>query len=268
MKSEPKISELEARQVAFVSFVGNYMGNAQVFKDLFDKLVGWAGPKGLIGPKTMFLSSYQDDPNTTPPEELRLELCMTIPSALEVSGEIQKKILPGGSYVVMHAELEKPEEYGPAWTEVVRWIEKNGYQIDMSRPSYEIYLNNPQEHPEHHHIIDICMSVKAPMIKNCAACTMPLAKAEDIGATIGAENFCIHCTNPDGSVKTCEEIFQGGVEFFLSTFPDLSKDLAERITRKNMKQLPYWQKDECVCLQGDVATEAEFQEVMKKLKGI
>jgi AraC family transcriptional regulator len=154
----PKLKELKERQVAFVSFKGNYMGNTQVFQDLFHKLCGWAGPKGLLTPETVILSSYQDDPNTTPPDELTLELCMSISDGVQVEGDIKKKVLSGGKYVVMHAELTGPEEYGQAWNTVVEWMLKNGYEIDMSRPSYEIYLNNPEEHPEKLHIIDICMS--------------------------------------------------------------------------------------------------------------
>jgi AraC family transcriptional regulator len=69
----PKIEELTERTVAFVSYTGNYMGNPQIFKDLFNKLCGWAGPKGLISPKSVFLSSYQDDPKITPPDELKLD---------------------------------------------------------------------------------------------------------------------------------------------------------------------------------------------------
>jgi AraC family transcriptional regulator len=30
----------------------------------------------------------------------------------------------------------------------------------MTRPSYELYLNNPDEHPEKHNIVEICLSVK------------------------------------------------------------------------------------------------------------
>ena len=162
MKNEtPKIETQPEREVAFVSYTGNYLGNPQIFADLFDKLCGWAGPKGLITPKSIFLSSYQDDPENTPPDELKLDLCITIPGGTEVDGEIQKKILPSGKYVVMHTELVGFEEYRPAWNAVVEWVEKNNYEIDMSRPSYEIYLNNPEEHPEKHHIIDICMSVQA-----------------------------------------------------------------------------------------------------------
>ena len=161
MKREnPMVTELAEKEVAFVSFTGNYIGNAQVFGDLFHKLGGWAGPKGLIGPETVFLSAYQDDPETTPPDELKLECCMSIPAGTEVEGDIQKKVLPGGKYAVMHAELDGPEEYGSAWNALVDWMKENGQEVDMSRPSYEIYLNNPEEHPEKHHIIEVCMSVK------------------------------------------------------------------------------------------------------------
>jgi AraC family transcriptional regulator len=161
MKNEqPVIQELSEREVAFVSFTGNYCGNTQVFKDLFGKLCGWAGPKGLISQDTVFLSAYQDDPNVTPLDELKLEVCMSIPGGTEVEGGIQKKVLPGGKYGVMHVELTGPEEYGDAWNSVVEWVKQNDHEIDMTRPSYEIYFNNPEEHPEKHHILNICMSVK------------------------------------------------------------------------------------------------------------
>ncbi|MCI5211147.1 MAG: transcriptional regulator, partial [Candidatus Electrothrix sp. ATG2] len=46
MKNEqPKIEELPERTVAFVSYTGNYMGNPQVFMELFGKICGWAGAK-------------------------------------------------------------------------------------------------------------------------------------------------------------------------------------------------------------------------------
>lgn len=85
---------------------------------------------------------------------------MSIPEDTEVEdNELQKKVLPGGTYAVMQAELTGPEEYGPAWNGLVEWAEKANYGVDMSRPSYEIYLNEPEEHPEKHHILDLCLSV-------------------------------------------------------------------------------------------------------------
>ena len=85
---------------------------------------------------------------------------MSVPQDTETDGKIQKKALPGGQYAVMHSELNGPEEYETVWNSLSDWADKNNYEMDMSRPSYEIYLNNPEEHPEKHHIIDICLSVK------------------------------------------------------------------------------------------------------------
>jgi len=157
---QPEIQELSERVAACVSFTGNYIGNTEIFADLFGKLYEWAGPKGLLTSETLFISSYPDDPKSTPPDELQLDACMTIPEDTVVEGDIQKKVLPGGKYVVMHCELTGPQEYGSAWEKIVEWAEKNGNEIDISRPSYEIYLNNPEEHPQKHHILDICLSVR------------------------------------------------------------------------------------------------------------
>jgi AraC family transcriptional regulator len=106
------------------------------------------------------MSSYQDDPSITPLDELKLELCMSISDGSEVDGDIQKQVLPVGKYVVMDTELDESQEYGPAWNTAFHWMEKNNCEADMSRSSYPICSHNPEEHPEKHHILDICMSVK------------------------------------------------------------------------------------------------------------
>lgn len=157
---EPEINELKERTVAFVSFKGNFQANKEVFEGLFGKLCGWAGPKGLLGPGVVMLSSYPDDPKSVSPEEMTVDVCMEIADDVTVDGEVKKKVLPGGKYAVMQVELESPEEYGVAWEKIVKWAGENNYEIDASRPSYEIYLNDPKAHPENHHILNMCMSVK------------------------------------------------------------------------------------------------------------
>lgn len=160
MNISPQIQNLDERHVAYVSYTGNYSGNAEIFGMLFSKLCGWAAPKGLLNDDAVMLSSYQDDHEVTPLDELSVDVCITAPEDIEISGEIGKKTLPGGQYVVTSVELTGPQEYGPAWQEVAKWVKENGYKIDMSRPSYEIYKNDPTKHPQGHHILDICASVK------------------------------------------------------------------------------------------------------------
>lgn len=93
---------------------------------------------------------------------------------------------------------------------------------------------------------------------------MPLEKVEDYAGGDEHSNFCQYCADADGNVKSCEEIFEGGVQFFMSQIGD-DRGLAERITRRNMRLQPYWQGREYPALQGDIATDEEFEEVLRKL---
>jgi hypothetical protein len=77
---------------------------------------------------------------------------------------------------------------------------------------------------------------------------------------------CIHCAMPDGTVKSCEDVFEGGVQFFLGAIPGTDRALAERLTRKNMNGLPHWQKNKGACLEGDQASDEEFGQAMAKLQ--
>ena len=94
---------------------------------------------------------------------------------------------------------------------------------------------------------------------------MPLMKKEDFANGDESSQFCSHCVNEDGSVKSCDEIFSAGVKFFMGV-AQLDKELAERITRKDMSELPHWQDKNCEILEGEKATDEEFQEVLKKLE--
>ena len=160
MEVNPNVGELSERNVAYVSYTGDYRSNTKVFEELFGKLGAWAGPKGLMGPDTIMMSVYQDDPETTPPEELTVDVAMTVADDVEVEGEVKKKTLPGGKYVIAVTELEGAEQYGQAWENVMKWMDENNHELDMSRPSYEVYKNDPKQHPEGHHLLDICVPIK------------------------------------------------------------------------------------------------------------
>ncbi|NTV40746.1 MAG: AraC family transcriptional regulator [Candidatus Moranbacteria bacterium] len=102
------------------------------------------------------------------------------------------------------------------------------------------------------------------MQKYCQACGMPLEKKEDFAGGDENSDFCLYCAGEDGNVKSCEEIFEGGVQYFMSQIGN-DRQLAEKITRKNMSRLPHWQGKDCEILKGEMATDEEFAEVMKKL---
>jgi hypothetical protein len=102
------------------------------------------------------------------------------------------------------------------------------------------------------------------MEKFCEACGMPLTKKEDFAGGDENSNFCLYCVNANGEVKSCAEIFEGGVQYFLGQIGG-DRERAEKIVRKNMNQLAHWKGKDCEILQGEMATDEEFAEVLQKL---
>jgi len=160
MNISPVITQLEDMPAACVSFTGDYRGKPQVFAKVFGQLLEEVSKQDLLQVDSVMLSAYNDDPSTTPPEELSFDACVVTAKAVQTSDRIQAKTLPGGTYAVASIELSGPEEYGVAWKAMVDWIEASEYEWTAERPWYEIYKNKPEEHPEGHHILDMCAAVK------------------------------------------------------------------------------------------------------------
>ena len=116
--------------------------------------------RGLLHfPETKFITIYHDNPDITDETKLRTDVCLTVPAYTQVDGEIGKAKIPAGKYAVAHFEIT-PDQYQDAWNAVYGgWLPESGYQPDDG-PCYELYLNNPKEHPEGKHIVDICVLVK------------------------------------------------------------------------------------------------------------
>lgn len=103
-------------------------------------------------------------------------------------------------------------------------------------------------------------------MKTCITCGMPLEgdHAGDIGFE-SPDGLVCKFDSVDGQIKPAEDIFEGGVQFFLTSVADNDRALAERITRTNMKALAYWQAHPFDLLNGDMASEEEFGAAMAKL---
>lgn len=161
-KKEIKVEtkNIEAMTVAYIRHVGGYAGNETLFKELYAKLFKWAGPRGLVNfPETKSISIYHDNPEITEEDKLRVSVCLTVPDDTEVDGKIGKMSIPGGNYAIGHFEINS-DEYGEAWNFLCgEWMSNSGYEPD-DRPCFEIMLNDPAQHPEGKHIVDIYEPVK------------------------------------------------------------------------------------------------------------
>ena len=103
-------------------------------------------------------------------------------------------------------------------------------------------------------------------MRSCITCGMPLEDnhAGDIGLQI-PEGYVCKFDSVDGCVKDGRDIFLGGVSFFMTQATGGDRKLAERLARRNMGSLPYWQAHPFPELVGPVATDEEFQVAMSKL---
>lgn len=76
--------------------------------------------------------------------------------------------------------------------------------------------------------------------KTCESCGMPM---EDVGLHGGGDinnPYCVHCTTPEGKLKSREEIREGMINFYISQ--KRSKEEAERIVDETMEKMSAWKK--------------------------
>jgi uncharacterized glyoxalase superfamily protein PhnB len=76
-------------------------------------------------------------------------------------------------------------------------------------------------------------------VKACMSCGMPMTRPEDFGGGNPQNLYCVHCSKPDGSLKSREEVFQGMVNFMM-TSQKLDKETAESAAKERMSNMPAW----------------------------
>jgi AraC family transcriptional regulator len=154
------VMDVPAVHVAYVRHIGPYKGDEALFERLFNKLFRWAGARDLLNfPETKVLTVYHDNPEVTDESRLRTSVCISVPEKTAVDGDVGKMTIAGGKYAVGHFELSG-DEYEAAWNSLYgTWLPESGYQPD-DRPTFEMYLNDPKEHPENKAVVDIYMPVK------------------------------------------------------------------------------------------------------------
>jgi len=155
-----EVKDIKEMPVIYIRNIGMFKGEPKLFRKLLGKLFKWAGARGLIrDPDTKILSVYHDYPGITEDAKFRTSICLTVPGDTVVDGEIGKMTIPGGKYAIGHFTLDA-HQYKKAWNYIFGgWLPGSGYQPD-DHSCFEIYLNNPEEHPDKKSVVDIYLPVK------------------------------------------------------------------------------------------------------------
>ena len=98
---EASIKDMPAWHVAYVRKLGPY--GKETCEAAFGELMGWAGPKGLLG-KSPMMGVYWDNPEVTAPDQCRVDACLVVPEDLAVEAPVALQDIAGGSYAVCEVQ--------------------------------------------------------------------------------------------------------------------------------------------------------------------
>ena len=79
-------------------------------------------------------------------------------------------------------------------------------------------------------------------MKSCMSCGIPMAKPVDFGGGKTDNVFCVHCTKPDGSLKSYDEVLEGMINFMMMT-QKMDRTTAEGAAKEYMSGMPAWSGD-------------------------
>ncbi|MDC0723525.1 AraC family transcriptional regulator [Nannocystis bainbridge] len=137
------IETLPALRVATVTHVGPYNGISAAFA----RLGALVGPAGLLRfPEAAMVAIYYDDPEVTPPEQLRADAGLVVPADVALPAGLGEQHLPAGRYAKT-VHVGPYTGLGDAWSRLMgEWLPRSGQRVGEGH-SYELYRNNPTNAP-------------------------------------------------------------------------------------------------------------------------
>lgn len=132
------VEQVEPMQVVFMRHMGPYNQVGAVWQRLY----GWAFPRGIVGPKTVAVGVAYDDPDVTPPKRIRCDVCLVIDEPLEPEGEVAVQQVGGGDYAVFR-HVGPYDQLGDSYARLCgSWLPGSGKEL-RSAPALEFYRNSP-----------------------------------------------------------------------------------------------------------------------------
>jgi AraC family transcriptional regulator len=126
--------------------------------EAFDRLVAWAGPRGLRLPQASGVAVYLSDMSATPADEYEALAGITVGPEIvgdetvrihEVAGGRHAQVLFKGPYAKL------PE----AFDAIYRWLPTSGEE-PADRPMFEVNLNDPRTTPPEELLTEVCVPLK------------------------------------------------------------------------------------------------------------
>ena len=149
-----RVHNLAAMKVAFVRHVGPYdqVGGA------WDRLMAWAGRRGVFrGAPTLF-GIVHDDPEITPPERIRYDAAIAVTDEITAEDDIGIQRVGGERYVTV-THRGPYETIGDTYARLCgEWLPGSGAEL-LHAPTLEFYRNSPKNTSPENLITDVHMAL-------------------------------------------------------------------------------------------------------------
>ncbi|HNW91869.1 MAG TPA: AraC family transcriptional regulator [bacterium] len=128
------VQDLAGYRVAYLRHIGPYEHIS--INKVWDRLMQWAGPRGLAGGGTIGIS--HDDPGITPAAKLRYDACVVVGPEVKGEGEIGIQEIKAGKHAVCRVTCT-PDQIKDAFHWLfAEWFPSSGWQC-ADGPCFERY---------------------------------------------------------------------------------------------------------------------------------
>ena len=137
----------------------HHVGPYSRISEAFGQLGSIAGPAGLLGPETLMIGIYHDDPETVAEADLRSEAAVVIPRSVKIPKGLAEIVVPGGRYA-RTTHLGPYETLPDTWARLMgEWLPRSEHRVGDG-VSYELYRNNPMNVKPHELITEIYVPLR------------------------------------------------------------------------------------------------------------
>lgn len=149
------VENISPSRIAYIRQTGPYgLQNIQAM----EHLKHWAKANDLMNNNTVILGIAHDDPQITPPENCRYDVCILPPEGyLMENADVQQGDIAGGKYAICTVK-HTAEAIKQAWAEIFQKLSADNYLPDPTRPIMERYAAALIEQ----HLCEICVPIKLP----------------------------------------------------------------------------------------------------------
>lgn len=129
------------RLLAYTRVTGPYGEN---YEAAITRLYQWASSKGLSEGESIFI--YHDNPEITPADECRTDICLSVPAGTTVSDGIELQELPEGNYASIRKDISSKNDFATFWGELIGKVVQAKLTMGEG-PCFELYHSyNPETH--------------------------------------------------------------------------------------------------------------------------